>query len=94
MYKPEFVALQASILIRSDKAISRDIQTFLETVEVKSEMQHRLATLVQELLHAREIPFDEVVISLDEPVERAKPVEPVRPSSDKLSIVERIFGRK
>ncbi len=94
MYKPEFVALQASILIRSDQVASRDIQAFLETVEFKSEMQHHLATLVQDILRANKVSFDEVIISLDRPPERAKPTEAVRPSSDKPSLLERLLGRK
>lgn len=88
MYTPEFVALQATILIRSDPVTSRDVQAYLETVEFKGELQHQLATLVKEGLRAGKVPFDEVIISLDRPPERARPAE------DKPSWLQRLFGWK
>ena len=94
LYKPEFVAVQISILVRSDEAKSRDIQDFMDSVEFKAEMQERLASLIQDSFRAHKVPFDEVIISLDKPPQRAKPVESRSSSAGKPSKLGRLFGKK
>ncbi len=93
MNRPEFVALQVSVLIRGDETKVNAIQAFLESVEFKYEMQEELGRLIQNSLRNSNVPFDEVIISLDKPPERAKPIERTR-SSDKPSVLARLFGRK
>jgi hypothetical protein len=94
MYKPEFVALQVSVLIRSDEVRSRDIQVFLDSVEFKADMQEELAGFIQENLRANKVSFDEVIISLDKPPQKAKPAEPGQSSGRKSSGLARLFGKK
>ncbi len=93
MNRPEFVGLQVSVLIRSDQTQSTEVLTFLESVEFKYQMQEKLANLIQESLRAGNVPFHEVIISLDRPPERAKPVER-KSSRDKPSRLGRLFGRR
>ncbi len=93
MYQPEFVALQVTVLIRSDQSRSGDIQTYLESLEFKSEMQQKLAHLFQGTLRADNLPFDEIIISLDRPPQRARPVEK-KPSDAPTSWWARLFGKK
>lgn len=94
MYKPEFVALQVSVLIRSDQVRSGDIQIYLDSVEFKADMQEKLAGFIQENLSANNVPFDEVIISLDLPAQKAKPSEPGQSSGDKPSRLGRWFGKR
>ena len=94
MYKPEFVALQISILVRSEASRSLDVQEFMDSVSFKAEMQEQLAGLVQETLRANKVPFDEIIVTLDRPPQRAKPVEASKSSANKPSKLARLFGRK
>ena len=94
MYKPEFVALQVTVLVRSDESKSLDIQEFMDSVEFKAEMQGQLAGLIQENLRANNVPFDEIIITLDRPPQRAKPVESPQSSSRQPSRLARLFGKK
>ena len=94
MYKPEFVALQVSVLVRSDESKSLDIQEFMDSVPFKAEMQEQLAGLIQENLRANNVPFDEIIITLDRPPQRANPVESTQSSSGKPSRLARLFGKK
>jgi hypothetical protein len=94
MYKPEFVALQVSVLIRSDQEASGAIQTYLDSVAFKADMQEKLAGFIQENLNAHNVSFDEVIISLDNPPQKAKPSEPGRSSESKSSGLTRLFGKK
>ncbi len=94
MNKPEFVALQSSILIRSDETQSKEVLAFLDTIEFKAHMQEALATLMQETLRENNVPFDEVIISMDKPPQQARPVKPGKSSSDKPSMLGRLFGKK
>lgn len=94
MYKPEFVALQISILVRSEASRSPDVQEFMDSIPFKAEMQEQLAGLIQETLRANNVPFDEIIVTLDRPPQRAKPVESARSSAEKPSMLARLFGRK
>jgi hypothetical protein len=94
MYKPEFVALQVTVLVRSDASRSLDIQEFMDSVEFKADVQEKLAGLIQENLQTNNVPFDEIIITLDRPPERAKPVESTQPSSREPSRLARLFGKK
>ncbi len=92
MGRPEFVALQVSILIRSDETKSLDVQAYMETTEFAGEMQEEIATLVQNSLRQARVPFDEVIIALDRRPERARPVDVTPPK--KPSGLGRLFGKK
>jgi hypothetical protein len=94
MYKPEFVALQISVLVRSEASRSLDIQEFMDSVPFKAEMQEQLAGLIQETLRANNVSFDEIIVTLDRPPQRAQPVEAPKPSVDKPSMLARLFGKK
>ena len=94
LYKPEFVALQISILVRSDDVKSRDIQEFMDSVEFKAEMQDKLASLIQDNFRANDVSFDEVIITLDKPPQQAIPVESTPSSAGKPSKLARLFGKK
>ena len=94
MYQPEFVALQLSILVRSDASRSLDVQEFMDSVPFKAEIQEQLARLIRENLRANNVPCDEVIITLDRPPQRAKPVESTQSSPDKPSKLARLFGKK
>lgn len=90
--KPEFVGLQVSALIRSEASQSSEVLAFLDSVAFKAEMQEKLATMLKETLRDHEVPFQEVIISLDRPPDIAKPVER-KSSEDKGSVLGRLFGR-
>jgi hypothetical protein len=94
MHIPEFVGLQVSVLVRSDAAQSNDVLAYLESVEFKAEMQENLANLIKASLTAGKVPFHEVIISLDQPPVRAKPVERSTSAGDRSSILGRLFGRR
>lgn len=69
METPDFVALQVTMLVRSQPTQSKDVALFLDSVEFKGEMQEKLATFLQESMREYKIPFEEVIISLDRPAE-------------------------
>ena len=91
MQTPDFVALQATMLVRSNPAHSKDVELFLDSLEFKGEMQEKLAKFLQESLHDYKIPFEEVIISLDRPAETVQSGGKSK-SSGKKSGWGRLFG--
>ncbi|MDM8519427.1 hypothetical protein QUF64_05215 [Anaerolineales bacterium HSG6] len=86
--QPEFVGLQLSILVRSDKSASKDVALFLESLEFQQAIQEKLHNIMEETLNEAKIQFDEVIISLDTSPQKAKSVE-----ADKPSMLGRLLGR-
>jgi hypothetical protein len=66
----------------------------MDSVPFKAEMQEQLAGLIQETLRANNVPFDEIIIALDRPPQRAKPVESAKDSIKEPSRLARLFGKK
>jgi hypothetical protein len=93
MYRPGYVVLQVSVVVRSEEANCKEVQAFLKSVDFEYEMQEKLAHLFQETLDRGGVPFDEVMISLDQAPETAKPTPQPKPSEDKSSMLGRLFGR-
>lgn len=91
MQTPNFVALQATILVRNNPAQSKDVEIFLDSLAFKAEMQEKLAIFIQESLREHKVPFEEVIISLDRPAETVQ--SGGKPKS-KSSGLGRLFGRK
>lgn len=94
MDRPEFVGLQVSVLVRSDGRRSRDVLEFLESLEFRSEMQEKMANLIEAYLKAGQVPFEEVIVSLSTAPAIARPVEPSNPGENRPSRLARLFGRR
>lgn len=90
MHTPDFVALQITMLVRSDPARSKDVEIFLDSLDFKAEMQEKVATFIQESLRENKVPFEEVIISLDRPAEKVQSGG----KSKSKSGLGRLFGRK
>ena len=91
MDRPEFVALQATVLVRSGPTSSKEVELFLDSIEFKAAMQEKLANLMQENLREHEIAFDEIIISLDRPAEK---VQSSGSTANKPSMLGRLLGRR
>ncbi|MDM8528898.1 hypothetical protein QUF58_11915 [Anaerolineales bacterium HSG24] len=86
--QPEFVGLQLSVLVRSDKKDSKDVALFLESIEFQQLLQEKVHDMMEETLNKAKIQFDEIIISLDVSPQKAKSIQP-----DKPSILGRLLGR-
>jgi len=88
MEKPEFTAIQVTVLVRTHKGGSPKVKTFIDSVPFQYQLQDALGSLVKEQLRAGEVDFEEVIISLDTPAEKAKRVR------SKSSFMNRLLGRE
>ncbi len=87
MNQPEFTALQVTVLVRTQEGGVPNVQDFFNDVSFQYQIQDNLGKLLKEQLKTAEVGFEEVIISLDNPAERAKRVRA------KLSLMERLFGK-
>ena len=85
MNQHEFTALQVTVLVRTGQDGSQSVKEFFNAVPFQYQLQDTLGKLMKEQLETAEIGFEEVIISLDSPAERAKKVR------SKSSIMERLF---
>ena len=87
MNQHEFTALQVTVLVRSQKGAGSQIKEFFDSVPFQYQIQNSLGNLVNEQLKAGEIDFEEVIISLDAPAEKARKVR------QKSSLMNRLLGK-
>jgi hypothetical protein len=86
MEQPEFTALQVVVLVRTRPGGSRPIKTLFDGVSFQYQLQDALGNLLKAQLKEAEVDYEEVIISLDAPAEKAKKVE------KKSSFMGRWFG--
>jgi hypothetical protein len=85
---PEFTALQVTVLIRTQPGTGEPVKEYLNTVPFQFQIQDKLAAEIKQQLNLEGIEFDEVIVSLDMPAERA------RRARSKSSLMHRLFGGK
>jgi hypothetical protein len=88
MDQPEFTALQVVILVRTRPGGSKAVKEFFDSVSFQYQLQDALGNLLKAQLKEAEADYEEVIISLDAPAEKAKKVE------KKSSLLGRWFGRE
>lgn len=94
MERPEFVALQVTVLVRNNPARSQDAQLFLDSPELRAALRENLVNFIKDSFVEYKIPFEEVIISVDKPAVRAQPIETPPASPGKSSFFGRLFGRE
>jgi hypothetical protein len=88
MHEPEFTALQVTVLIRTQPGTGEPVKEYLNTVSFQYQLQDKLAAEIKQQLNLEGVEFDEVIVSLDMPAERA------RRARSKSSLMHRLFGSK
>ena len=88
MEEQEFTALQVTVLVRTQKGQSSQIKEFFDSVPFQYQMQDALGSFMKDQLKKGEVDFDEVIISLDAPAEKAKKVR------TKSSLMRRLLGKE
>ena len=86
MHEPEFTALQVTVLVRTQPGRGQSVKEFLNSVPFQYQLQDKLAAEIKQQLNLEGIEFDEVIVSLDVPAERA------RRARSKSSLMHRLFG--
>jgi len=86
MEKQEFTALQVTVLVRTRQGGGQPVQEFFDSVPFQYQLQDALGNLLKEQLQSGDVDFNEVIISLDAPSEKAKSVK------KKSSFMGRLFG--
>ena len=86
MHAPEFTALQVTVLIRTQPGRGEPVKEYLNTVPFQYQFQDKMAAEIKQQLNLEGIEFDEVIVSLDMPAERA------RRARSKSSLMHRLFG--
>jgi hypothetical protein len=86
MEKQEYTALQVMILVRSQPGEDQEIKAFFDSVPFQYQLQDTLGDLIKQQLKEAKLNFNEVIISLDSPAEKAEKVQ------KKSSFVSRLFG--
>jgi hypothetical protein len=86
MNQQEFTALRVMVLVRTQKGGGPEVQAFFDSVPFQYQLQDAMGNLVKESLKAAELEFEEVIISMDAPAEKAKKVQ------KKSSLLGRLFG--
>lgn len=82
----EFTALQVMVLVRTEQGARVSVQELLDSVPFQYKLQDALADLVKLQLKEAEVDFNEVIINLDTPAEKATKV------NKKSSFMSRFFG--
>ena len=88
MDEQEFTALQVTVLVRTQKGGTSQVKEFFDSVPFQYQMQEALGSLMKDQLRKGEVDFNEVIISLDAPAERAKKVR------TKSSLMGRLLGKE
>ena len=88
MEPQEFIALQITVLVRTDRGQGQRVKSFFDSDNFQYTFQDALGTLVKERLQAGEVDFGEVIVSFDAPALEAKKVK------NKPSLLGRLFGHK
>ncbi len=86
MSQPEFTALQVTVLVRTEEGKGQPVQAFFDDVPFQYQLQDVLGQKMKELLRAEGLEFEEVIISMDAPAQKAGH------KRTKSSIMERLFG--
>lgn len=86
MDQHEFMALRVTVLVRTKPGAEQPIKTFFDSVPFQYQLQDRIGDLVKAELRQAELDFEEVMISLDAPAEKAEKIQ------KKSSLLGRLFG--
>ena len=86
MNKQEFSALQVMVLVRTQPDGGQAVREYLDSVSFQYELQDTLGNLMKEKLSLADVDFNEVIISLDAPAQKARKIR------KKSSFVGRLFG--
>jgi hypothetical protein len=82
----EFTALRVTILVRTKPGSEQSIKTFFDSVPFQYQLQDKVGDLVKNELKESALDFEEVIISLDAPAEKAEKIQ------KKTSLFGRLFG--
>lgn len=86
MEKQEFTALQVTVLVRTRQGGGQSVKEFFNSVPFQYQLQDALGNLLKEQMQSGDVDYNEVIISLDAPAEKAKSVK------KKSSFMSRLFG--
>lgn len=87
MTQPEFTALQITVLVRTPVGAGARVKAHFDSVPGQYHLQDEVGRLLKAQLVEAEVDFEEVIISIDNPAERAKRVR------SKSSLMDRLLGR-
>ncbi len=87
MVDQEFTALQVTVLVRTEQGAGGSVKEFFNSTPFQYQMQDALGTLLKDQLKKGEVNFNEVIISMDSPAEKAKML------NSKPSLIGRLFGK-
>lgn len=87
MTPSEYTAIQVTVFVRTPQGGGPRVQEFFDSVPFQYQLQDTVATQLKAQLAGAEIDFEEVIVSIDNPAERAKKVR------TKSSLMERLLGR-
>jgi hypothetical protein len=73
-------------LVKTRPGSEQQVKTFFDSVPFQYQLQDTVGDLVKVQLKEAELDFDEVIISLDTPAEKAEKVQ------KKSSLIGRLFG--
>jgi len=82
----EFMALRVTVLVRTKPGNGQPVKSFFDSVPFQYQLQDRIGDLVKAALRQAELDFEEVMISLDAPAEKAEKIQ------KKSSLLGRLFG--
>lgn len=86
MDQHEFMALRVTVLVRTKPGNGQPVKSFFDSVPFQYQLQDRIGDLVKAALRQAELDFEEVMISLDAPAEKAEKIQ------KKSSLLGRLFG--
>jgi hypothetical protein len=87
MDQSEFTALQVTILIRTRPGGAGEVRGFLDSVPFQYQFQDSLGDSIKQSLKSAGVPFEEAIITLDNPATKAEKVR-------SKSAIARLFGKK
>ncbi len=87
MDQHEFTALQVTVLVRTPTGDGPQVKEFFDSTPFQYQMQDALGSLVKDQLKKGEVKFEEVIITMDAPAEKAKKVR------TKSSLMGRLLGK-
>ena len=86
MENHEFTAMQVTILVRTRPGGGGPVSEFFDSVPFQYQMQDMLGRHMKSILKEAGLDFEEVIVSLDQPAQKAERIR------TKSGLLRRLFG--
>jgi hypothetical protein len=86
MENHEFTAMQVTILVRTQPGGGQPVTEFFDSVNFQYQMQDMLGSHMKIALKEGGLDFEEVIVSLDNPAQKAERIR------TKSGLIRRLFG--